>query len=446
VTESKGSAPSPAPVMIAILHMGQVCSQLASWAAWVAANEKRYPLTIQWFGNDKESVPVSSNRNRILRDTPRNFSGVLMLDADTVPHPQTTDLPLLGKDIVLAPTPIYRPTDERGPILVNLIPYGAESGNMDGATLPVGSDAVIKIKEGGTGCIWIGRAVLDHPDMRAPFSFAPDDDGVTQVGEDHAFCRRATDAGFDIWGAMRYVMGHNKSINLAAAYNAFNPVEGLKLRLIVTGTGRNGSGYAASRLTAAGLACGHEVIFMYRGLDAAKERLARFTQFRADSSWMAAPYLDDPFLDRAIVIHQVRHPGKVLASWLRDPTQATPRYWQFLLEHLPQLEQIEDDVTRCAARYVLWNRMIEEKGAGRILCLWPIESGGVGEREMLQGLIDTGILPDGALLRPYLPNRGTNAHAPGKEPQFVWWDQIQEPWQSEIREMAKRYGYSWERE
>lgn len=431
--------------MIAILHMGSICSELASWAAWVAATERRYPLTIQWFGKDAEAVPVSSNRNRILRETPSDFAGVLMLDADTVPHPKTADIPLLGKDIVLAPTPIWRPGDERGPILTNLIPYGADGGNLDGATLPVGAPTVMRIKEGGTGCIWISTNVIKHPDMRAPFAFIPDGDGVTQIGEDHAFCRRATEAGFEIWAGMGYVMGHNKSINLALAYEAFHPVKEARPLLIVTGTGRNGSGYAHSRLTNAGLRCGHESIFMYRGLGAAKERMARAPNIVADSSWMAAPHLDDPFLSKAVVVHQVRHPGKVLASWMREPTQTTPRYWQYLLQFLPELEQIEDDITRCAARYVLWNRMIEQRGQGRIVYRWRIEDGQQAEITMLSTLADIGLIDPNAVMRPFIPNQGTNAHNQGQEPRFVTPEQIQEPWKSAIEEMAEEYGYTdWE--
>lgn len=441
-----GSESPPAPVMIAILHMGHVCSELASWAAWVAATERRYPLTIQWFGKDAEAVPVSSNRNRVLRETPKDFSGVLMLDADTVPHPRTADIPLLGKEIVLAPTPIWRPDDERGPILTNLVPLGAEGGNMDGATLPVGAPTVMQVKEGGTGCIWISTEVIQHPDMRAPFVFQPDSDGVTKIGEDHAFCRKATEAGFGVWAAMGYVMGHMKDINLTLAYEAFHPVTGAKPLLIVTGPGRNGSGYASSRLTNAGLRCGHEGLFMYRGLDAAKARIAKMPEMRADSSWMAAPYLDDPFCDQATIIHQVRHPGRVMASWMRDPTQTTPRYWDYLLQFLPELEQIEDDATRCAARYVKWNRMVEQKGAGRILYRWRIEDGQRAEMVLLSKLTEIGLIDPNAALRPYISNTGTNPHNQGQEPQFVHLDQIQEPWKGEIQKMTEEYGYSWERE
>ena len=446
--ESKGRQPEPSGlVLIAILHMGQVCTEIASWAAWVAATERRYPLTIQWFGNDAEAVPHSSNRNRILRETPVNATGVLMLDSDTVPHPRTADIPLLGKDVVLAPTPIWRPDDEHGPILTNLVPYGAEGGNMDGATLPVGAPVVTRIKEGGTGCIWISHDVIQHPDMRAPFVFEADPDGVTKIGEDHGFCRKAWAAGFEVWGAMAYVMGHKKTINLTTCYDAYNPILGRKLQLVVVGTGRNGSGYAASRLKQAGLNTGHEAIFMYRGLEAAKERLSRATSIRADSSWMVAPYLDDSALDQSIIIHQVRHPGKVLASWIREPTQTTPRYWQFVLEHLPELEEIEDDVTRCAARYVLWNQMIELRGKDRILHRWRVEDGEQGDRAMLQALVDAEVLPPDAILRPYNANTGANAHGKGQEPRFILLDSIQEPWRERIHEMAERYGYEgWENE
>lgn len=436
--QQTGSAPPK--VLLAILHMGSVCTSLSQWVTNVAASETRYPIMIQWFGGDAEAVPHSSNRNRIMRDTPGDFAGVLMLDSDTVPHPQTMDIPLLGENIVIAPTPIWRADDERGPVVTNMIPFGADSGNMDHATFQIGRPVLQRVKEGGTGCIYISRVVLDHPGMRGAFKFEFDDDGVTVVGEDHSFCRVATECGFEVYAALGYPQGHMKAVNLSIVWDMYHPVEGRKPLLIVTGSGRNGSGYAKARLAALGVKIGHETIFMYRGLDAAKERLARFQEVVADSSWMAAPYLDCAFCEKALIIHQVRHPGKVIASWIREPTQTTPRYWQFVLRYLPMLAEIEGDLERCAARYVLWNGLIENKLEGREYYRWRVEDGANGDLAMLQWLVSKEALTEDRIMRPFIANRTLNRHGAG-EPQFVPLDTITGPWGERVRDMAERYGY-----
>ena len=67
------------------------------------------------------------------------------------------------------------------------------------------------------------------------------------------------------------------------------------LRVVVTGTGRSGTGFAARWLTSAGIPCGHEAFFSHRGYDKALVRLdLKYPELAAESSWMAAPYLDTP--------------------------------------------------------------------------------------------------------------------------------------------------------
>ena len=92
--------------------------------------------------------------------------------------------------------------------------------------------------------------------------------------------------------------------------------------IIVSGTGRCGTGFMSRWLTSAGIKCTHEGVFNLGGWDSALEkiqhRLAN-TQWgwRADSSWLAAPFLHYPELDDMTVIHVVRHPKPTLDSFLR---------------------------------------------------------------------------------------------------------------------------------
>ena len=214
-------------------------------------------------------------------------------------------------------------------------------------------------------------------------------------------------------------------------------------QLVVTGTGRCGTGFAAQWLSSAGLRCGHEAIFMYRGINAALKRAAMFRQFKADASWMATPYLDHPFLENVPIVHQVRHPKKVIESWIRKSTEEhTPRYWRFVLEHAPEIGEQEREVDQFAARFVLWTELIESKLDGHDFCRWRVEDGDKGENELLAWLADRKLIDSRQFDRNNLfPDRSYN-HKSGPAVD-VQLDDISEPWRSRLVEISERYGYEW---
>src|SRR4051794_440119 len=86
------------------------------------------------------------------------------------------------------------------------------------------------------------------------------------------------------------------------------PMPDLPLRpFVVTGTARSGTAYTAMLLSGLGLRIGHEDVF--------GPRTRSFDGWHGqdgDSSWLAAPFLDQ--LPDALVLHQVRHPLKVVRS------------------------------------------------------------------------------------------------------------------------------------
>lgn len=432
--------------MVAILHTGHVRWELSAWTNHLIANENRGMVMVQYFGGDSMAHPVSSNRNRILRDAPRDMDAVLMMDEDTIPHRHTIEVAYmccpeesggLGKDVVIAPTPIFRGDDERGPVMTNVVPLGASEGSHDNVTVNIGQQAVQEIKEGGTGVIAISRQVIDA--LQAPFSFQYDEDGITIVGEDHQFCRNVKAAGFRVWAALGYPQGHAKTMDLKTLHELYRPGEPRKPALLVTGTGRCGTGFASQFLTSAGLRTGHESFFMYRGYEAAVKRIAMFHAFRADASWMAAPYLDQEILGDVPLVHITRHPKKVIASWIRKHPHSTPRYWKFFLSHCPEVEQIERVVDQFAARYVLWNELIESKRNGHDYYRWRVED---GEDGLLAWLADRELIdPSQIDTRMLYPNRSYNSKA--GEPKEIALDEVSEPWRTRLAEMAERYGYEW---
>lgn len=179
---------------------------------------------------------------------------------------------------------------------------------------------------------------------------------------------------------------------------------------------------------------------MFRGIDAALKRSAMFRQFHADSSWMAAPYLDHPLLEGVPVVFQMRHPRKVIESWIRKSTaEHTPRYWQFVIRHAPEVGEQESEVDQFAARYVLWTETIESKLNGHECYRWRVEDGDDG---LLAWLGERGLLDVQRLNRDNLfPDRSYN-HKGGPEVN-VTLDDISEPWRSRLAAMSERYGYEW---
>ena len=176
----------------------------------------------------------------------------------------------------------------------------------------------------------------------------------------------------------------------------------MDLKFLITGTGRCGSVYMARWLTKLGIPCGHESVFDWRGIDLAQKRingeakpvlsycsttqknasgkwdnvpkwLDDIDQIQAESSYMAAPYLDK--LKGVKILHVTRDPVKVINSFCNyiDYFKShipDNRYENFIYKHLPELTQeLPTPYDRCALFYILWNRMIEPYADLR----WPIE-------------------------------------------------------------------------
>src|SRR5689334_5762287 len=85
-------------------------------------------------------------------------------------------------------------------------------------------------------------------------------------------------------------------------------------RVLITGCARSGTGYLAALLTELGLECGHERVFAPRTVRGSTPTWP--DGVRAESSWLAAPYLAHLPKGTAVV-HLVRHPLAVMRSNLR---------------------------------------------------------------------------------------------------------------------------------
>ena len=160
----------------------------------------------------------------------------------------------------------------------------------------------------------------------------------------------------------------------------------VQLRYIVTGTGRSGTVGLASALSNVGIPCSHERFFNGNSLEEALRLMeinggenslcsqhcglpGQTDRVVAESSYMAAPYLDAPCFAGATIIHAVRNPWKVILSFLNNIQffrgQPEHEHEQFIYSVLPRLHEIDNPVDRAVYYYIYWNRMIETLGRQR---------------------------------------------------------------------------------
>lgn len=183
-----------------------------------------------------------------------------------------------------------------------------------------------------------------------------------------------------------------------------------ELKCAIVGTGRCGTVYGAKLISKAGLPCGHEALFKHDGYMNALDRflgkksvnLSLISQLDhieeekqglewlggnkvlyAESSYMAAPFLDRDFFKDVKIVHFVRHPFKVINSFVSgfkyfdESSMNRPTYKEyhdFIYRHVPDIKAAKDPVSRCALYYVLWNEMIEKKSIGKQYYLQKVES------------------------------------------------------------------------
>lgn len=119
--------------------------------------------------------------------------------------------------------------------------------------------------------------------------------------------------------------------------------------ILVTGCARSGTRYTAFILRDCGLDIGHEWVYP-QGL----------------TSWLMAadcsecPWGADPSANYTFkhIFHQVRDPMKVIASvYINEP----PESWDFICRHLPEIEETDSHLVKCAKYWYYWNLMAEKK-------------------------------------------------------------------------------------
>jgi len=175
------------------------------------------------------------------------------------------------------------------------------------------------------------------------------------------------------------------------------------LKYLVVGLPRSGTTYMARLLASVNVMCGHESIFTPNGLEEAKNKILygqRIStslvsninvlenqkyddwfdpeKIQAESSYMAAPYLNDECIIDSKIIHVVRNPLKVISSLYFDLIffnyDQMDEWKAFVLNHLPELKLIKNEIERACYFYLCWNQMIEKSKYTKEYLLHKVEN------------------------------------------------------------------------
>lgn len=171
-----------------------------------------------------------------------------------------------------------------------------------------------------------------------------------------------------------------------------------RLKYLITGTGRSGTVFLARFMTTLGIQCSHEGVFNIGGIEEAKEilitnkiknsdcslyEISKNEKVKdwlipdlvsADSSYMAAPFLNDEILKDTKIIHLVRSPLAVLSSWVLDqnffsenPDKSYEIYRSFIFKHMPIINEEKTEIEKACRFIIDWNILVEKCPQEKIL-------------------------------------------------------------------------------
>lgn len=203
-----------------------------------------------------------------------------------------------------------------------------------------------------------------------------------------------------------------------------------EFRWIFTGTGRCGTGYVSKVLQSAGIRCGHEDVFNRAGWEHAAHKMG-YGHWEADASWLAAPWLSrvrEEF-PNVCVVHLVRHPRDVIASWLSNGVfgGAFGPWLKWAVGHLEgwPLDAGEEDVA--AWYFCEWTQLVESYADRRI----RVEDGPFSIFEAMEMTVSPieGVFDD-----TRYNHRAEIVRVPDLR-------ELREPWCSAMLEWCEEWGY-----
>jgi len=207
-----------ARVYVALAVGGWIRHELAQELI-ILSHDRRHQLDMSGlFVVDARPLPCARHTiiNKFLKT---DADWLLMYDGDVIPRGNLLDLVDLDLDIVAAACPIWR-AGSTPPIVLNARP-------VDGSTtIPFAGDPLVEVTQASTSAILIARRVLEHPDLKNPFAFQYDGDGLLTVDDDITFFHKARAVGFRIWVSLEHLFGHMKEVDISYVHSAVREWDG----------------------------------------------------------------------------------------------------------------------------------------------------------------------------------------------------------------------------
>lgn len=185
---------------------------------------------VKWFTakiNGVEQLSLFMPSNNIPHDSARNFcvqhflktdmTHLFFIDSDVVPPDDALEkLVAADKQFITGLYPSMRMDNNKNQAVkvYNAFVYG-DDGQGGYGLIPImdGEGGVVPIDRAGGGCLLISREVIEK--VGEPwFKFQYHSSGIMYYGEDIDFCKKAQDAGFQLFAHLDVKCNHFKNIML----------------------------------------------------------------------------------------------------------------------------------------------------------------------------------------------------------------------------------------
>jgi tetratricopeptide (TPR) repeat protein len=198
------------------------------------------------------------------------------------------------------------------------------------------------------------------------------------------------------------------------------------ISILVTGTGRSGTGYMAKLLTSADLPCGHEEIIRIF----ANKEISRDNVKIGESSWLAVPFLSLSYFNETTIIHAVRNPLHTIQSLKRIKLFIEKDlYYLYVERFLPELKTLPPNKALFYF-FIEWTKMILKYEDDERYIRHKVEDDPVPLINQLGGN------PTALFI-----NRQYNTSLTGKRLEELSPDDIPSEYRTEFLEISERIGY-----
>lgn len=206
-------------VYLAVLNQGNIRAELSYFITDVT-HQNKYRLFITYPAHK----PIAQNRNMIIQDflNRPEYDYLMMIDSDIVPPLNILDLVDHQKDVMGAVCFAFM-DGAIVPLLLEEIP---ENERRDSKPYRVkelnGDEGLVQVDAIGSGVIIMKREVVEALKDQQPFCNRYNEQGIKTLGLDLSFCKKAKEAGFEVWAHTDYICSHWVTLDLKELYQALS--------------------------------------------------------------------------------------------------------------------------------------------------------------------------------------------------------------------------------